>query len=103
MYPVARRICDVRKQRGLTQEEVAALANISPQHYGIIERGVKIPTLGTFAAIANALEVSADTLLQDVVDKSHESVASDLSQRIAKLPSESRTRILAAIKALIDE
>lgn len=33
----------------------------------VIERGVKVPKLDTFVAIANALDVSADTLLIDVV------------------------------------
>ena len=34
----------------------------------VIERGLKVTKLDTFVAIANALDVSADTLLIDVVD-----------------------------------
>ena len=64
---VGRRIYEARKERNITQEELAALAGISPSHMGIIERAVKTPNLETFIALANALNVSADYLLQDVV------------------------------------
>ena len=42
--------------------------NLSPTHVSVIERGLKVTKLDTFVAIANALDVSADTLLIDVVD-----------------------------------
>jgi len=58
---VAKRISAARKARGMTQEELAAKADVSSTHIGVIERGVKIPNLDTFIAIANALEVSADS------------------------------------------
>ena len=64
---VAKRVAEARRARGMTQEELAAKADVSPTHISVLERGVKLPNLDTFIAIANALEVSADYLLQDVV------------------------------------
>lgn len=57
-----------REKKNLTQEDLAALVDISPTHVSVIERGTKIPRMDTFVAIANVLEVSADSLLVDVVD-----------------------------------
>ena len=64
---VAKRVYEARKAKNLTQEELAAKADISATHISVLERGVKLPNLDTFIAIANALDVSADYLLQDVV------------------------------------
>ena len=50
------RIKEIREKKNLTQEELADLAEISPTHISVIERGVKVPKLDTFIAIANALE-----------------------------------------------
>lgn len=99
---VAQRICSARQARGLTQEELAAKANISPTHLGVIERGVKIPRLDTFVSIANALDVSADELLQDVVGKSVESTSTELSELLSRLEPDKKRRIYNAVQALIE-
>lgn len=100
---VGQRIKAAREKRGLTQEELAALVNISPTHVSVIERGAKTVRMDTFVAIANVLEVSADSLLIDVVDHATASEASALSSAIECLPYEERTRILKAIRALTEK
>lgn len=100
---VGQRIKAAREKRGLTQEELAASVNISPTHVSVIERGAKTVRMDTFVAIANALEVSADSLLIDVVDHATASEASALSSAIECLPHEERTRILKAIRALTEK
>ncbi len=72
---VGQRIKAAREAKGLTQEGLAALVDLSPTHVSVIERGLKIPNLDSFVAIANALGVSADSLLIDVVDHATESAA----------------------------
>lgn len=44
---VGQRIKAAREKKGLTQEELAALIDISPTHISVIERGTKIPRLDT--------------------------------------------------------
>ena len=70
MKAVGRRIKMAREEKNLTQEDLASLVDISSTHISVIERGLKVVKLDTFVAIANALEVSADTLLIDVVEHS---------------------------------
>ena len=100
---VGRRIKEAREKRHLTQEELAAPIDISPTHVSVIERGTKIPRLDTFVAIANALEVSGDALLLDVVDHAAESQASDLSAALEGLPWEEKRRILKVVRTLMEE
>ena len=64
---VGQRIKEAREAKNLTQEELAALVDLSSTHVSVIERGLKVTKLDTFVAIANALDVSADTLLVDVM------------------------------------
>ena len=58
---VGQRIKSAREAKNLTQEELAALVNLSSTHVSVIERGLKVTKLDTFVAIANALDVSADS------------------------------------------
>jgi len=53
----------VRAERGLSQENVAALLGISPTGYAKIERGENEPTLARIEEIAKALNVEVGDLL----------------------------------------
>ena len=100
---VGLRIKKTREAKGLTQEELAALVDLSPTHISVIERGQKIPKLDTFVAITNALDVSADSLLRDVVAQSANGVVNDLSASIMKLPPKEQKRVIRAIEAYVQE
>lgn len=99
---IGRRIKAARERKNLTQEDLAAIVDLSSMHISVIERGVKPPKLETFVKIANALEVSADMLLQDVVDHSAEGVSNALAADIMALPANERSRLLNAIRALTE-
>jgi transcriptional regulator with XRE-family HTH domain len=97
---VGQRIKAAREAKNLTQEELAALVSLSPTHVSVIERGLKVTKLDTFIAIA--LDVSADTLLIDVVTHSVTGVTNELSEMIEKLPKEKQQRIINAVRALVE-
>ena len=103
MKAVAERIRKARIAQHLTQEELAAEANISLTHMGVIERANKVPNLDTFVAIANALNVSADSLLLDVVSKSAEQEASLLGRMVSGQTPEKQRQILKVVQTLIEE
>lgn len=102
-HAVGQRIKATREAKGLTQEKLAALVDLSPTHISVIERGLKIPNLDSFVAIANALDVSTDSLLLDVVVRASESTACELSKQISQLPHKQQLKILNIIQILIDE
>ena len=102
MKAVAARIRETRRAQNMTQEELAAKADISLTHMGVIERAVKVPNLDTFVAIANALHVSADTLLIDVVDMSVEHEVSLMGRMVAKETPEQQRKILKVVETLLE-
>ena len=98
---VGLRIREIRTNKNLTQEELAELADISVTHISALERGVKNANLSKFVAIANALQVSADTLLIDVIPYSISGVTNELLHELKRLPSDEQKKILKAVRILI--
>ena len=99
---IGRRIKAAREKKQLTQEQLAELVDLSPMHVSVIERGIKLPKLETLINIANILDVSADTLLQDVVHNQTKLYASEASDLIKQLPREDQRRVLAAIRSFVE-
>ncbi len=58
------RVREIRKEKGLSQEELAHKADLHRTYIGMIERAEKNITLLNIEKIANALEVSIDKLLE---------------------------------------
>ena len=99
---IGRRIKTARENKRLTQEQLAELVDLSPMHVSVIERGVKLPKLETLINIANVLDVSADVLLQDVVNNQTKLCASEASELIKQLPREDQRRVLAALRSFVE-
>lgn len=99
---IGARIKAARERAGITQEDLAAELEMSPTHISVLERGLKAPKLETLVNIANALHVSSDMLLQDVVLYAADGLASELSAAITKLSPKEQERILNAIRALTE-
>ena len=99
---IGRRIKTARENKRLTQEQLAELVDLSPMHVSVIERGVKLPKLETLINIANVLDVSADVLLQDVVNNQTKLFASEASELIKQLPREDQRRVLAALRSFVE-
>lgn len=67
---IGKRIRAARTAKGITQEKLAEMVNAGTTHISHIETGNTIPSLKTFIAIVNALDVSPNELLCDNVEKS---------------------------------
>jgi transcriptional regulator with XRE-family HTH domain len=59
-----RRVRELRKERGLSQVELAAKVGIDRSYMGFLERGERNPSLEVIAKIAEALSVTPDELLK---------------------------------------
>lgn len=57
------RVRELRRRKGLSQEEFAALAEMDRSYMGAIERGEQNPSLWVIARIADALGVTIPDLL----------------------------------------
>lgn len=60
---VGKRICDLRKSYGYTQEKLAEMAEISIQFLVQIEKGQKTMKVGTLRKLSAALSVSSDYII----------------------------------------
>ena len=96
------RIRDARERRHLTQEKLSEIVDISPTHMSVLERGVKGMKLSTFIKIANALDVSADELLQDELTHETQLHSIILYELIDELPVVEQRKLVHMIKAYIE-
>lgn len=64
---VGQRLRAIRKKRGYTQEQVAEMAGISPQHCSGIETGAAKVSLPALVQLCNALGATPDEVLLDSV------------------------------------
>ena len=100
---IGKRIQEARKARGLTQAELSQLVDITPKYLSNIECGAKVPRLETFIAIANALEIDANTLLIDVLSVSSTIVSSEISKKLATLSPREQRRIERLFNIMIED
>lgn len=98
---IGKNIRKYRKMKALSQENLAERADLSANYIGMIERGEKMPSLETFITILNALDISADMVLCDVVKAGYEVKNSILNEKLDKLAEEDRERIYAVIDILV--
>jgi transcriptional regulator with XRE-family HTH domain len=61
---LARNLKRLRRERGLTQEELADLAGLNRNYVGTIERQENAASVDTLEALADALQIKAAQLLE---------------------------------------
>ncbi len=91
-----------RQMKGYTQETLAEKAGIGLMYYGEIERGVKMPSMNTFIKIIEALEVSADYVLQNELSSGKEYVFDELTKKLEKLTPQQRKTASNILDAYIN-
>jgi transcriptional regulator with XRE-family HTH domain len=60
------RVADVRKQRNITQENLADMVDLHRTYIGFIEQGKRNPSIGNIQKIAKALKVSLLDLFKNL-------------------------------------
>ena len=98
---IGRNIRRYRLKKKLRQEDLAELAGLSINYVGAVERGEKIPSLETLIVLINALEVSADMVLADVVSVGYTVKDSLLAEKLDKLDPEDRRKIYDVIDTMV--
>ena len=57
-FDVGKRLFELRTERGLSQEQLALMASITPSYLGQIERNAKNPTVHVIEKLCSSLHVS---------------------------------------------
>jgi len=74
VHPIRKRFGEVLRRRrlkaGMSQEELAGKANLHRNYVGLLERGLRMPTIAVVQQLATALGTSMSKLLAEVERKS---------------------------------
>lgn len=101
MNSIGKNIRTYRCMRKWRQEDLAEKTGLSTNYIGMVERGEKIPALEAFISIVNALGVSADMILVDVLDTGYIVKNFLLAEKLDKLSKEDRDKIYDIIDTMI--
>lgn len=98
---IGKNIRKFRVDRKVRQEDLAEMTNLSTAYIGMVERGEKTPSLETFLAIVNALNISADMVLYEVLSTGYDIKTSLINDKIESLPTNDKKLIYDVIEAII--
>ena len=94
---IGERIRIARSEHCISQRELAEAIGCTAPYICAIERGGKVPSLETFVAIATALKVPTDVLLQDVIPNWWTSWEKEIDRVLAPLLPHNRACIKSQI------
>lgn len=61
-----KRLADVRKKKGFTQERLAFTIGVSPTYIGFIEQGIRNPTILNIYKISKTLKIPLKDIFSDL-------------------------------------
>ena len=92
----------IRKERGMTQEDLADKSGITSNTVSRIERGLLIPALPTLIDICNALGTSADSILAAYITADTPIRWSLLAKKLNGLDADKQDKIETVLDCLIE-
>ena len=92
----------IRKERGMTQEQLAEITNVASNSISRIERGLLIPALPTLIDICNALGTGADSILAAYVSADTPIRWTPLAEKLGGLGLEKQHKIEAILECLVE-
>ena len=98
---LGKRIREARLRKKITQDQLSEKIGVSLYYIGEIERGAKSPSLRTFIAIAEALDVSTDSLLRDEISTGNVYVNNEITKKLDMLTPKQRICAVEILEAYI--
>ena len=92
-----------RLEAKMSQSKLAEKSGISTKYVSALERSEKPPSLETLVNIANALNITADMLLCDVLNKQVDIKQAMIGDIIKGLPKKEQLKIIAVVELLADQ
>lgn len=93
---------NARHRKGLTQQQLADLSQVSLKHIQLIEKGVKNPSFEVLRAVVRVLDISLDALIYSGGD-ADEQAAAEWKQTYLSCPPAARGALLNATRGLSNE
>jgi transcriptional regulator with XRE-family HTH domain len=106
MMSLAKKLVDLRKERNLTQKELAKSIGVHFSHMSRYERGISLPSIDVVKKIAQVFNVSTDYLLLDDAQAMLETKIPDvellqLFKTISHLSEQERAAIKIVLEGMV--
>ena len=101
LYEVGNRLMALRKKAGLTQAQVAEIANLSDRTYADIERGTANMRLETLIRICRALHITPDEILTNDI-QNMEMRGYEMISRLRKYPQKVQKAVYDMIEVYLN-
>lgn len=95
---IGKQLVAYREMKGLTQQEVGELVNLTSDQIGLLERGQRNWTLSTLIRITNALNINLTTLFQPF--EQNDNQINQFLQKIERNPK--KETLLKAFNEILD-
>ncbi|HEY5869646.1 MAG TPA: helix-turn-helix transcriptional regulator [Candidatus Tectomicrobia bacterium] len=103
---LAKKIVQLRKERNLTQKELASIVGVHFSHMSRYERGISLPSIEVVKKLAQMFHVSADYLL---FDDSQAMVRANIAdqellqqfERLSRMSEREKTAVKTVLEAMI--
>lgn len=89
----AKRLKEVRKKRGYTQEELAELVDVAPRHISFIENAKSFPSADLIDRLCKSLKINYGELFKFDESFSRKELIENLTEIIQKLDTDKLTYI----------
>ena len=100
LIEVGKRARQARQNKNLSQADLAELIQISPSHMSDFENGKTNISLDIFMRLTEALQVSADWLLQTNIPQVNEMQTSEFADLLSDCSSSETQSIIKMVKDL---
>lgn len=100
---IGKRIALIRKQNGITQEQLAEKAELSNIYISHIENSRSIPSLETLMKICSALDITPDEVLLGTKQDMENYLQSDIQKKLILCTPKERRMVSRFIDLLLEE
>ena len=100
---IGRNIQKIRKQKGITQRELADMTGLDDGYISVIECGNRMPSLKSLISILNALKITSDNVLADVLEAGVDIKHREIDERISHLVKEDADRLFQIMEIMTDK
>ncbi len=100
---MGKRLAERRKSAGLTQEQLAEMAELTNNYISNIENGRSVPSVETLVDLCEALRTTPDAILSGVSLTSPEYMRDEIQQQLDRCLPHERRLISGFISLLLTE
>ena len=97
LQEIGNRVRKARKDRGMTQSQLAEAADMSPSFLSNIETGHQAMNIRSLIALSNVLHVSADWLLNTQTETAVRAEAKEIEKELSACTPREREAILQMV------